>query len=206
VTELQPISVIFVLPEDNIPEVAQEMNAGHTLGVAAYDRTNTTLIANGTLLTIDNTVDTTTGTVKLRAIFPNTDNALFPNQFVNARLLLKTLDQVTEVPTAAIQHGAPGSFVYLVKPDSSVGVQVVKTGVTDGDETQVTSGLQAGAQVVVDGADRLKDGAKVKITPDSSDQAATPNNGPGAPPGQQPANATPVPPASKHQHRQQSGQ
>jgi multidrug efflux system membrane fusion protein len=193
VTELQPISVIFVLPEDDIPAIAQEMNAGHTLAVAAYDRTNATLIANGTLLTIDNTVDTTTGTVKLRASFPNSNNALFPNQFVNARLLLRTLTQVTEAPTAGVQHGAPGTFVYLVKPDGTVGVQVIKTGVTDGDEIQVLSGLKPGDTIVVDGADRLKDGAHVKVTPDSGNTAATPDNGPGAPPGEQPDNTTPVP-------------
>ena len=201
VTRLQPISVIFVLPEDDIPAVAQEMNTGHTLGVGAYDRTNASLIANGTLLTIDNTVDTTTGTVKLRASFPNTDNALFPNQFVNARLLLKTLNQVVQAPTAAIQTGAPGSFVYLVKPGGTVGVQVVKTGITDGDEVQIISGLKQGDTVVVDGADRLKDGAHIKVTPDAGDAAATPNSGPGAPPGAQPANATPVPAQKKHHHK-----
>jgi len=193
ITQLQPISVIFVLPEDDIPAVAAEMNAGHTLTVEAYDRTDASLIANGTLLTIDNTVDTTTGTVKLRATFPNTDNALFPNQFVNARLLLKTLNQVVQAPTAAVQNGAPGNFVYLVKPNGTVAVQVVKTGITDGDEVQILSGLKPGDTVVVDGADRLKDGAPVKVTADAGNTAATPNNGPGAPPGEQPDNATPVP-------------
>jgi multidrug efflux system membrane fusion protein len=200
VTQLQPISVIFVLPEDDIPAVAQEMNAGHTLQVGAYDRTNASLIANGTLLTIDNTVDTTTGTVKLRATFPNTDNALFPNEFVNARLQLKTIDQAVQAPTAAIQNGAPGTFVYLVKSNGTVGVQVVRTGVTDGDEVQILSGLKPGDTVVVDGADRLKDGAPVKVTADTGDREATPNNGPGAPPGEQPDNATPVPGQKPHHH------
>jgi len=206
VTQLQPISVIFVLPEDNIPAVAQEMNAGTTLTVGAYDRTNATLIANGTLMTIDNTVDTTTGTVKLRASFANSDNALFPNQFVNARLLLKTLAHVTRVPTAAVQQGAPGTFVYLVKPDGTVGVQVIKTGVTDGDDVEVTSGLKPGDTVVVDGADRLKDGAKVKVAADAAAAAATPDNGPGAPPGEQPGNDTPVPGQTKKHHHRPSGQ
>ncbi len=206
VTQLQPISVIFVLPEDNIPAVAQQMNEGAALTVGAYDRTNATLIADGTLTTIDNTVDTTTGTVKLRASFANTDNALFPNQFVNARLLLKTLDHVTRAPTAAVQQGAPGTFVYLVKPDGTVAVQVIKTGVTDGDDVQVTSGLKPGDTVVVDGADRLKDGAKVKVTTDAANTAATPNNGPGAPPGAQPGNDTPVPGQPKKRHHRQSGQ
>jgi multidrug efflux system membrane fusion protein len=208
VTQLQPISVIFVLPEDDIPAVAQQMHAGQSLSVAAYDRTNATLIANGTLLTIDNTVDTTTGTVKLRASFPNSDNALFPNQFVNARLLLQTLTDVTEAPTAAIQQGAPGTFVYLVKPDNSVAVQVIKTGVTDGDNTQILTGLKPGDTVVVDGADQLKQGAHVKPSQNVNNTAATPNNGPGAPPGEQPANTTPVPPQAKsrHHHHNQSGQ
>ena len=200
-TQLQPISVIFVLPEDNIPAAAQQINAGQTLGVGAYDRTNATLIANGTLVTVDNTVDTTTGTVKLRANFPNTDNALFPNQFVNAHLLLKTLPQVVQVPTAAVQTGAPGTFVYLVKPDGTVGVQAIKTGVTDGEEVQVISGVKPGDSVVVDGADRLKDGAHVKVTPDAGDTAATTNTGPGAPPGAQPQNETPVPGKTKHHHK-----
>jgi multidrug efflux system membrane fusion protein len=202
VTQLQPISVIFVLPEDNIPAVAQEMNAGTALAVGAYDRTDATLIESGSLMTIDNTVDTTTGTVKLRASFPNTDSTLFPNQFVNARLLLKTLDHVTRVPTAAVQHGAPGIFVYLVKGDGTVGVQVIKTGVTDGDDVEVTDGLKPGDTVVVDGADRLKDGAKVRVTAGATDATANPNNGPGAPPGEQPGNATQIPgQTQKHQHR-----
>jgi len=193
VTQLQPISVIFVLPEDDIPEIEQQMQAGATLQVSAYDRSNTKLIAQGTLTTVDNTVDTTTGTVKLRASFPNTDFALFPNQFVNARLVLRTIDQAVEVPTAAVQHGAPGTFVYVLKPDGTVGVQVIQTGVTDGDNMQVTSGLQAGDTVVVDGTDRLREGAKVKVAGDTPQPQGAPNNGPGAPPGEQPQNSTPVP-------------
>jgi membrane fusion protein, multidrug efflux system len=184
VTQLQPISVVFVLPEDDIPALMDQMQAGATLGVTGYDRSNAKKLADGTLITIDNTVDTTTGAVKLRASFPNTDNRLFPNQFVNAQLLLKTLPNVVRAPVAAVQQGAPGSFVYLVKPDNSVGIQVVKTGVTDGDQIQILSGLNAGDTVVVDGADRLKDGAKITVTPNAKG-SATPNNGPGAPPGQQ---------------------
>jgi multidrug efflux system membrane fusion protein len=206
ITQLQPISVVFVLPEDNIPAIAAEMQAGHTLTVGAYDRTNANKIADGTLVTVDNTVDTTTGTVKLRASYPNTNFALFPNQFVNARLLLKTLDNVTEAPTAAIQHGAPGSFVYLVKPDNTVGVQVIKTGITDGDNTQILSGLKAGDSVVVDGADRLKEGAKIKVEPEAASTTGATNNGPGAPPGEQPDNAEPVPAQTHHHHKQQQQQ
>ena len=183
-TQLEPISVIFVLPEDDVAAVWQQIRAGRTLSVEAYNRTDATRIATGTLESVDNEVDTTTGTVKLRATFPNADQALFPNQFVNARLLVRTLSGVTIAPVAAVQHGAPGAFVYLVKPDGSVAVQVVKTGATDEDKLQVLSGLDAGATVVVDGADRLRDGAKVRITTDQGDPAATaPAAAPAAPQG-----------------------
>jgi multidrug efflux system membrane fusion protein len=201
-TQLQPISVIFVLPEDDIPEVYQELRAGQTLQVTAWDRTNTTQIATGTLMTVDNEVDTTTGTVKLRATFPNTNFELFPNQFVNARLLERTLTNVTVAPVAAVQHGAPGTFVYVIKPDSTVAVQVVKTGITDEDRVQILSGLNPGDSVVVDGADQLRDGAKVRMTQDAGDQAATENNGPGAPPGEQPGNQAPVP-SGEREHAKQ---
>ncbi len=186
-TQLEPISVIFVLPEDDVAAVWQQIRAGRTLSVEAYNRTDATKIATGTLESVDNEVDTTTGTVKLRATFPNTDQALFPNQFVNARLLVRTLSGVTIVPVAAVQHGAPGAFVYQVKPDGSVAVVVVKTGVTDEDKLQVLSGLNAGDTVVVDGADRLRDGAKVRITADQGDPAAT------AP--------APAAPQSAHRHK-----
>jgi multidrug efflux system membrane fusion protein len=202
VTQLQAISVVFVLPEDNIPDIQQQMLAGAPLEVDAYDRANAKLLAKGTLITVDNTVDTTTGTVKLRASFPNTDFALFPNQFVNARLLLKTIKNATQVPTAAVQHGAPGTFVYVVKPDSTVGVQVITTGATDGDNMEVTKGLTPGDTVVVDGTDRLKEGAKISVSPPNG-APGTPgiaNTGPGAPPGEQPQNATPVP-GARHHHK-----
>jgi multidrug efflux system membrane fusion protein len=185
VTQLQPITVIFVLPEDAIPAVAQQLGADPNLVVAAWDRQNSKEIARGRLLTIDNTVDTTTGTVKLRASFPNTDFALFPNEFVNGRLLLKTLQNVTEVPARAIQRGAPGTFVYLVKPDDTVAVQVIRTGVADGDKVQVLAGLTAGQTVVVDGVDQLHPGAKVRAGPAGRVHAPTPNNGPGAAPGEE---------------------
>ena len=202
VTELQPISVVFVLPEDDIPDIQEQMQAGATLEVDAYDRANAKLLEKGTLITVDNTVDTTTGTVKLRASFPNTDLALFPNQFVNARLMLKTIKGATEAPVAAVQRGAPGTFVYLVKPDNTAGVQVITTGVTDGDNIEVTKGLNPGDTVVIDGTDRLKEGAKIRVSTGNGAAAtpAIPNNGPGAPPGEQPQNATPVP-AQKHHHK-----
>jgi membrane fusion protein, multidrug efflux system len=191
--EVEPISVIFVIPEDAIQDIWDEVRAGQKLVVSAYNRSDDKLIATGTLESVDNLIDTTTGTVKLRATFPNRDEKLFPNQFVNARLLVRTLKQATTAPVAAIQHGAPGTFVFLIKPDNSVGVQKIQTGVTDGDQVQITSGLKPGDTVVIDGADRLREGSKVRIVPDGDDTAGNVNDGPGAPPGQQPNNARHVP-------------
>ena len=163
VTQLQPISVIFTLPEDDLRQVMQHWREGATLPVTAYDRTGAAELAQGRLETIDNQIDTTTGTVKLRAIFANEPQILFPNQFVNIRLLVQTLHDADLVPNAAVQRGAPGTFVYLVKPDGTVAVQKVKLGPTDGQHTVIRSGLQPGDKVVVDGADRLRDGAKIRI-------------------------------------------
>ena len=163
VTQLQPISVIFTLPEDNLPQVLRQLHVGATLQATAYDRTGTTELATGTLETIDNVIDPTTGTAKLRAIFDNPQDSLFPNQFVNVKLLVETLQGVNIVPSAAIQRGAPGTFVYLVKPGNTVSVQKVKLGPTDGQRVVIVSGLQIGQSVVDDGADRLKDGAKVML-------------------------------------------
>jgi multidrug efflux system membrane fusion protein len=191
--EVEPISVIFVIPEDAIQDVWDEVRAGKKLAVSAYNRSDDKLIATGTLESVDNLIDTTTGTVKLRATFSNMDEKLFPNQFVNARLLVRTIDSATTAPIAAIQHGAPGTFVFLIKPDNSIGVQKIQTGVTDGDRIQITSGLKPGDVVVIDGADRLRDGSKVRIVPDGDDTAGNVNDGPGAPPGQQPNNARHVP-------------
>ena len=174
-TQLQPISVIFVISEDDVEKVWPLAKAGKTLTVTAYNRTGDKEIATGTLESFDNEIDTTTGTVKLRATFPNTDESLFPNQFVNARLLVQTLHGVTVAPVSAVQHGAPGAFVYRIKPDGTVAVQVVKTGLTDGDRVQIISGVSPGDQVVVDGADRLRDGTKVRVVPDQANPAATGN-------------------------------
>jgi multidrug efflux system membrane fusion protein len=191
VTQLQPITVIFVLPQDDVAAVAGQMREGGALQVSAWDRTNAKRLADGTLITIDNTADTTTGTVKLRASFPNRDFPLFPNQFVNARLKLRTLKGVTMVSTRAIQHGAPGTFVYLLQPGGVVRVRTIRSGVSQGDEVQVVSGLSPGDTVVVDGVDRLKDGARVRVAPESAVAPPTVNTGPGAPPGEQPQNARP---------------
>ena len=178
VTQLQPISVIFTLPEDNLPAVMKQVHAGAALPVTAYDRTGTTELGKGRLETVDNQIDTTTGTVKLRAIFDNEQEILFPNQFVNVQLLVNTMKGVDIVPTAAIQHGAPGAFVYVVKPDQTAAVQKVKLGPGDGQQIAVLDGLQPGEKVVVDGSDRLREGAKVT-------SAAAGNPGDAAPAAQQ---------------------
>ena len=163
VTQIHPISVIFTVPEDDIPPLQAQMKAGTTLAVDAYDRTNTQKLASGTVETIDNTIDTSTGTVRIRATFPNADETLFPNQFVNARLLLQTLHDAVLVPNGAIQTGPAGNFVYLVKADDTVEVRPVTTGTASQTEVVVTAGLAAGDRVVTDGTDRLKAGSKVTI-------------------------------------------
>ena len=171
ITQLKPISAIFTLPEDNLPAITKRLNAGATLAVTAYDRSRTTRLADGALTTVDNQIDTTTGTVKMRAQFDNGDEILFPNQFVNVQLLVDTIHDATLVSSAAIERGAPGTFVYIVKPDNTVAVQAVKLGPSDGDRVAVTSGLTPGQQVVVDGADKLRDGAKITL-PAEKPQAA----------------------------------
>jgi len=163
ITQLQPITVIFTIPEDSIPTVLEQLRQGVRLPVEAYDREQRRKLAEGALLTIDNQVDPTTGTVRLRAQFPNTDNRLFPSQFVNARLRLETRRGATVVPTAAVQSSPKGSFVYVVRPDRTVGVRPVGVGVTDGDDVLIERGLAVGEQVVVEGAERLRDGAAIAL-------------------------------------------
>jgi membrane fusion protein, multidrug efflux system len=174
VTQLQPISVIFTVPEDNLPEVFKRWHAGAALQVTAYDRTGTIELDKGTLNTIDNQIDPTTGTVKLRAMFNNEQLILFPNQFVSVQLLVNTIQDTDIVPSAAIQRGAPGTFVYLVKPDRTVAVQKVKIGPTDGQRIAILSGLQPGENVVVDGADRLRDGAKITLAESGKPEGTSP--------------------------------
>ena len=163
IAQFQPISVVFALPEDNIPQVTRQMNAGHTLAVEAWDRADQNKLEDGTLMSVDNQVDVTTGTVKLRAGFDNQEGLLFPNQFVNAKLLVDTLHDQVAMPNAAVQRGEPGTFVYLITPDSTVHVQPVKLGPVDGPMVAVLEGLKAGDRAVTDGADRLRDGAKVSV-------------------------------------------
>jgi membrane fusion protein, multidrug efflux system len=173
ITQMQPISVVFALPEDELPPVMKQLHAGATLPVTAYDRSNTTELATGTLTAVDSEIDTTTGTVKLRAQFDNADEALFPNQFVNTRLLVDVLKDATVIPTAAVQRGAPGTFVYLIKPDNTVSVQTVKLGPEDNGRIAVQSGLSVGDQVVVDGSDKLREGAKITLRQPSNGAAPT---------------------------------
>ena len=167
VTEIQPISVLFSLPEDNLPTIMQRLAAGATLQVVAYDRANTTKLATGSLSAVDSQIDTTTGTVKIRAQFDNKDGSLFPNQFVNVQLLVNTLQNTTVIPTSAVQRGAPGTFVYVVKPDNTVAMTPIKIGPSEGEWVSVSSGVSQGTQVVVDGADKLKDNAKIVLRQES---------------------------------------
>jgi multidrug efflux system membrane fusion protein len=163
VTQLKPITVVFALPEDSIPPILEQLHAGKNLSVAAFDRSHTQQLASGVLQSVDSQIDTTTGTVKLKAVFANADEKLFPNQFVNVDLLVNTLQGATLIPQAAVQRGAPGTYVYVVNADHSVNVRKVMLGAGDANHIVVSSGLAAGEVVVVDGADRLKDGAKVLL-------------------------------------------
>jgi membrane fusion protein, multidrug efflux system len=196
ITQLQPISVLFTVPEDNLQAISKRLTAGAVLPAAAYDRSGATKIADGTLQTFDSQIDPTTGTIKLRAQFPNETKVLYPNQFVNVRLLLDTHKDATTMTTAGVQRGVPGTFVYLINADSTVSVRPIKLGVTDGDRVEILSGLAPGDRVVIDGADKLRDGAKINLRAEPS--AATP----GAP---APGAATPDNPAGKKK-RSDSGQ
>jgi membrane fusion protein, multidrug efflux system len=167
VTQLHPVSVVFPVPEDYLPAIQKRLQTGAVLSVEAYDRANTTKLADGTLQAIDNEIDTNTGTIKMRAQFDNQDGALFANQFVNIRLLQETLRDQVIIATAAVQHGAPNgansTFVYLVNADSRVSVQPISLGTSDGERVAVAAGIKAGDIVVTEGGDRLRDGATVAL-------------------------------------------
>ena len=180
VTELEPITVVFTLPEDNIPALLGRMQSGAGLPVAAWDRTGARQLAIGTLQSIDSQIDTTTGTIRLKAVFANDQGTLFPQQFVNAVLLLDTLHGATLIPQAGVQRGAPGTFVYIVNADQTVSVRKVTLGPGDATNTAITSGLEPGDTVVVDGADKLKDGARVLLSERGSKSGA-PGQGAGQP-------------------------
>jgi multidrug efflux system membrane fusion protein len=168
ITQLQPITAIFPIPEDNLQQVIARLKGGTPVAVEAWDRAQKVKLATGKLLTIDNQIDTTTGTIKLRAEFQNDDSALFPNQFVNIRMAAETRTGATLVPSAAVLRGAPGTFVYRVKEDKTVSVAPVKLGPVQGETSAIDSGVAPGDMVVVDGTDKLREGAKVDlVTPES---------------------------------------
>jgi multidrug efflux system membrane fusion protein len=190
INQLQPITVIFSIPEDNVSAVMKRVQSGATLTVEAFDRTNATKIAVGKLLTVDNSIDITTGTIKLRAVFDNTDSSLFPNQFVNIQLLQDVLANQIVMPNAAVRRGAPNgvatTFVYVVNPNNSVSVRPVTLGVIDGERVAVSAGLKAGEVVVTEGGDRLRDGAQVQLpssapAPAAGAPAAVSQGAPGTP-------------------------
>jgi membrane fusion protein, multidrug efflux system len=208
ITQLEPISVIFPVPEDNLLQIATRMRAAGTLPVTAFDRSGATKLAEGELKTLDNQIDTTTGTLKMRAIFANEDETLFPNQFVNVRLLIDVLHDAVVIPTAAVQRGAPGTFVYLVNADDTVSVKPITLGPSSGERVAVKSGLSPGDRVVIDGADRLRNGSKIALRQSAADAAAigapAPASAPAAVEAGRPAEATepasnaalPAPPGS----------
>lgn len=162
VAQLQPITVIFSVAEDYLPEILKQMKAGEAMSVDAYDRAQTMKLAEGKFLTLDNVVDTTTGTVRIKAVFPNEDGNLFPNQFVNARLLVETQKNTILVATPAIQRNAQGPFVYVIGSDQKAEMRKIKVGVAEGDTTAV-QGVNPGEVVAVSGFDKLQEGAKVSV-------------------------------------------
>lgn len=169
IAQTRPAAVVFAVPEAQLPLIRQRLKAGQALAVQAWGRAASAPLAEGRVASTDNAVDASTGTIRLKALFPNADNALFPNQFVNIRLQLGAVHQALTVPTAALQRGAPGTFVYAVGDDGTVALRRVTVTTTDGDVTAVEGDLHAGERVVIDGADRLRDGARVEvIAPGSS--------------------------------------
>jgi multidrug efflux system membrane fusion protein len=191
ITQIEPITVVFSTPEDNLPQIMARMKTNATLPVVVFDRANVKQLATGSFTTTDNQIDPTTGTVKIRATFPNPDDALFPQQFVNVRLLVDTIASAVVAPSAGIQQGAPGAFAYVVKDDDTVTVRNVKIGASEGGRTQILSGLELGDKIVIDGADRLREGAKVTLSTVDAGGAATP--------------ATDQPPARERRRRNGQG-
>jgi len=186
ITQLQPITALFTLPEDQLPEVAKRMRKA-LLEVDAYSRDDSTKLATGKLLTIDNQIDQTTGTGRLKAVFSNEDNVLWPNQFVNIHLLLETRKNATVIPSAAVQQGPQGSYVYVVKPDKTVEARNVNPSLTEGNLTQIASGISPAEVVVTDGQDKLQTGTHVEPHQQNQNRNATGGGVQGTGPG-------PVPP------------
>ena len=182
ITQVQPIGVLFTIPQDVLPSVLKRIGAGEKLPVEAWDREQTELLSRGVLVSTDNQIDVTTGTVKLKAEFPNPDGKLFPNQFVNVRMVVDTLRGAVVVPSAAIQRNTQGTLVWVVRDDGTATLRPVKTGPTEGQDTAIDSGLKAGERVVTDGVDRIREGAKVEvIEPGAPAAGARPRDGPGEP-------------------------
>lgn len=211
VTQMQPITVVFLLPEDDLPAVLKRLHDGAILTVTATDRSGRIALGSGTLIAVDSQIDPTTGTVKLKAQFANDDETLFPQQFVNVALLVDTLTNTIVIPNAAVQRGAPGTFAYLVGPDDTVAVRKIKLGPVDGENVAVLDGLSPGDRVVVDGADKLREGIKVKIgSPNAA--ARTSDGSGGSAPAAQDDRASQSDRAQgseasgrRHRHHQQSG-
>jgi multidrug efflux system membrane fusion protein len=176
ITQIQPITIIFTIAEDSLGQVHAQVSKGAVLPVDAYDRAQETKIASGKLLTLDNQIDTTTGTIKLRALFENKNNALFPNQFVNTRLLVRTLKGMTLIPTNAIQHNAQGTFVYVIRKDVAI-MQTVKTGVEDSGMTAV-EGIQPGDVVATSSFNKLQNNSRVALSKQPSPPAASGSTSP----------------------------
>ena len=174
ITQTQPISVVFAVPEANLPQIARKLKGSDPLTAEAWDREFKVLLATGKVSTTDNAIDAVTGTIKVKAEFPNADGSLFPNQFVNIKLQVNTLEDALSIPSTAVQRGALGTFVYVVKPDSNVAIRRIRVGTTEGDWVSVQGDLAAGDKVVTDGADRLREGSKVEVI--------TPPVRPGGPP------------------------
>ncbi len=174
ITQTQPITVVFTLPETELSTVLSRYRSGAQLPVQAWDRGDTQQLSVGVLSSLDNQIDTTTGTLKFKAGFENQDEMLFPNQFVNVRLLADTLKDVVLAPSAAMQFGTNGTFAYVMDGDNKVTIRSLKLGASDGDLTVVKEGLAKGERVVLEGTDRLRDGSEVEVVNDSSDVPATP--------------------------------
>jgi len=203
ITQVRPVAVIFTLPEDNLPQVVSEMR-NRSLEVEAYSRDDNTKLASGKLETIDNQIDQSTGTIKLKAVFPNQDLSLWPNQFVNVRLLLNVRKDAMVIPSAAIQNGAQGSFVYVANPDNTAAVRPVQVDFSEGNLSVIRQGLSAGEQVVVDGQDKLQQGSRV--VPHGSNLNVNPNpasTGPGN--GRPRRQAAPGVPSDGNQHQSPNG-
>lgn len=198
ITQLQPIAVLFSLPQDELPQVNAKLRAGVQLTVDAFDRDDKRKIATGKLLTIDNQIDPTTGTYKLKSVFGNADSALFPNQFVNMHLLVDTKHNLTIVPASAIQRGPQGTYVYAVGSDKTVNIRPVTIAETTGNQIGVSDGLNAGDLVVIDGQDKLQDGSKVNPTMPGGNSAGAPASTSAAP-------ANPSAPPARNASPSQSG-